>query len=294
MNNPDEERRDIGVHGPQSEIALVKEMWRRFRRAVAEFRMIEPGDRILVGFSGGKDSALLLRFLAALRDSGNPWRQQVGQQAGRGLAGRFELAALTIDAGYGKLDEPAMVLPRGELTAYCESLGVTHFWLEADIAPALFAQTSQKPCSLCAHLRRGTINTFARQRGFNKVAYAHHQNDAVETLLLSIIYAGNMQVFHPLTHLERTGLTVIRPLVYIAEEEIRRATGFFGYSPLRNPCPLDGRTERARVKTLLADLSSCNPHVERNIFAVWRTLVQSQFVAGHLTKTTNVLDSETN
>ena len=226
--------------------SLSRSYSRRLYRALIEFQMISEGDRILVGFSGGKDSAFLLYALSAIQ---------------RYSPVKFQLAAATIDLGFsgGLINE--------EMEALVHELGVPYFIRKTNIAKFAFNSEQEKsPCAVCSHLRRGSLNSLAVENGFNKVALAHHRDDAVETFLMSILYSGQIHVFRPVTYLDRTGITVIRPLIYFRESEIRGAVKRIGYKPPANPCPAQDETQRLAVKNLIRSLSRENPMVYTNLF----------------------------
>lgn len=220
----------------------------RLWRAIVEFDLLAPGDRILIGLSGGKDSSFLTYALANLR---------------RYSPIPFSLAALTIDPMY--TDD----FPLAQLADFCRSLDVPFYSERVDIARAV--RTSDRgPCFTCAFFRRGAMNRFARAHGFNKVALAHHQDDVVETFVMGLLYSGQLRTFAPKTYLDRTGLEVIRPLVYFREKHIREAVRRLGLSPIASPCPLDGKTKRQEVKDLLAWLGRGNKFVFTNLAAAMR------------------------
>jgi tRNA 2-thiocytidine biosynthesis protein TtcA len=223
---------------------------RKLLRAIREFDLIRQGDRVLVGFSGGKDSAFLTYALSVL-------------QKHRIIP--FELGALTIDLGF----DGAFNL--GALETFCESLGVPFYSRKTEIAKYAFgAENPEGPCATCSFLRRGTMNRFARENGYNVVALAHHQDDVVETFLMSIVFSGQIKTFLPRTELERSGVTAIRPLVYLRETEVREALALTGFTPVPSPCPLDGRTKRAEVKELIRNLSRHDPRIFSNLAAALR------------------------
>jgi len=231
-------------------LSLPRTATRKMLRAIREFDLIRPGDRILAGFSGGKDSAFLLYALAVFQ------KHQLLP---------FELGALTIDLGF----ERAMDWDR--LQAYADRLGVAFHRLKTEISKYAFgAENPEGPCATCSFLRRGAFNRFAKEHGYNVVALAHHQDDAVETFLMSVIYSGQIKTFLPRTELGRSGLTVIRPLVYFREAEIKKAEFFIGFQPEPSPCPIDGRSKRAEVKELLRRIARHDKRVFKNLSAVIR------------------------
>ena len=228
-------------------LPLPRSLNRRIWRAIVEFALIEPGDRVLVGFSGGKDSAFLLYALRSLQ-----------------LHNRlvpFTLAAVTLDPGF------VPGFPPETVSAYAARLGVEWHPIATQLA-ALIAE-GKDPCARCSFFRRGAICRFAREHGYNRVALAHHHDDAVETFLMSILYSGKIQTFLPRTDLE-DGLTLIRPLVYLREAEIRKNLDLTGFAPASTGCPHEGSTQRRRVKELLHRLCRENRFVYPNLSAAMR------------------------
>ena len=221
----------------------------KIMRAIVEFEMIERGDRILVGLSGGKDSLLLAYALAMLRER---------------TKNKFSLRALTIDPMFDA------VFDTERLTRFCASLDIPYEVHRVDIAEVIRSEPKNAPCFTCAFFRRGAINRFANEHDCNKIAYAHHNDDAVETLLLNLLYSGQIGVFQPKTYLDRSHLTVIRPLVYLREREIIDAIQYHGMQPVKSPCPLDGNTKRETVKQLVANLTEKNPLVYDHLAAALR------------------------
>lgn len=215
------------------------------RRAVDDFKMIKKGDKIAVGLSGGKDSIALLCALTGLK---------------RFYPENFELIAVRIDTGinYDKQEEVALY----ELV---KSLGVPYHVEKTEIYNVVFEERKEKnPCSLCANMRRGALNSTAKMLGCNKVALGHHADDLIETFFLSMIYEGRLNTFQPSTYLSKADLTVIRPLLYVKEHEIK---SFTKDKPiLKNPCPVDKFTKREEVKKTLDNLSKEYPLIKENLF----------------------------
>ncbi|MDN5293294.1 MAG: tRNA 2-thiocytidine biosynthesis protein TtcA [Eubacteriales bacterium] len=230
---------------------LPAKLSRKIWRAIIEFDLLQPGDRILVGLSGGKDSSFLLYALRVVRDHA-PFPLEVG--------------ALTVDLGFSPDFDPA------PLEDYCRRLGVPFYFRRAVLPGVEEAVKGNKaPCAACAYFRRGIMNNFAREAGYNKVALAHHYDDAVETFLMSQIYSGQLKTLPPKSYLKRTGVTVIRPLIYLREKDIREGKKLTGFTPIPSPCPFDGRTKRQVVKELIASLSAGGKHrVFANLAAAMR------------------------
>ncbi len=215
------------------------------RQAVDDYHMISDGDRIAVGISGGKDSLTLLYALHGLQ---------------RFYPKPFELCAITVDLGFEGFDlEPVKRL--------CERFSVPYTIISTDIGKILFdIRQETNPCSLCAKLRKGALNKAALEAGCNKVAYAHHKDDLVETMLLSLLYEGRFYSFSPNTYLDRTGLTVIRPLIYIDEPDIIGFRNKYQLPVCKNPCPADGFTKREYVKKLTKQLLQENHDAKNHMF----------------------------
>lgn len=206
--------------------------------------MIQPGDRVAVGVSGGKDSLALLVFLAELR---------------KYHSAPFALEAITIDMGLG--------MDYTEIAALCERLEVPFTKVETQIGPVIFDYRQEKnPCSMCAKMRRGALNQTLLERGLNKLALGHHYDDAVETFLMSLLYEGRINCFQPVTHLDRTGIIQIRPMLYLHEKTIDHFAQRMELPVLRNRCPVDKHTKREEIKKLVYDMSATYPDLKDRIF----------------------------
>lgn len=217
------------------------------RRAVDEFHMIEPGDKIAVGISGGKDSLTLLYALHGLQ---------------RFYPLPFTLEAVTVDLGFPDMDKN--ILP---IEALCKDLGIKYTVVHSEIASIVFeARQEENPCSLCAKLRKGAFNRAAVDLGCNKVAYGHHKDDMVETMLMSLIYEGRFHCFSPVTYLDRMQLTVIRPLMYVDEADVIGFKNRYELPVFKNPCPADGNTRREYTKQLVKKLTAENPGCKERMF----------------------------
>ncbi|MBQ7171532.1 MAG: tRNA 2-thiocytidine(32) synthetase TtcA [Clostridia bacterium] len=219
------------------------------RRACEEYRMIEPGDRIAVGLSGGKDSITLLVALAEMR---------------RFYPAPYELIAITADLGF----------PGGDFSAMeelCRSLDVPYVIERTEIARIVFDERKEtNPCSLCAKMRRGAIHSAAKRLGCGKVAFAHHFDDVAETFLLNLFHEGRLGAFQPVTYLDRTGVTLIRPLIFLEEKEIRSFVKKEALPVLPSLCPADKHSEREEMKELLRDLERRWPELRQKIFTALR------------------------
>ena len=216
-------------------INLPQILFSKIVRAVVEFELIDDGDKILIGVSGGKDSLLLTYALACLK---------------RRTKKNFSLTALTIDPKF--TDDFSEKISR--VAKFCRELDIEHEVCAVDINALIREQSNKNPCFTCAYFRRAAVNRLALERGANKIAYAHHLDDAVETFFMSLLSTGQLTTFLPKTFLDRTGLTVIRPLVYLRESEIENFASTRGLDVLKSPCPFDGATNRQRVKNLIVEL----------------------------------------
>ncbi len=178
---------------------------------------------------------------------------------------KFDVVALTVDLGWGE--------DFGAVEAFCRSNGVAHHVRKTNIGPLVFEQRREpNPCALCAHLRRGALNSLASEKGCNKVALAHHLDDAIETLFLSMIFEGRIECFQPSTSLERSGLSVIRPLVYVHEDSIIAASREMGLPVLKSLCPAAGKTRRQDCKRVIAVLSRDFPGTRSKLKACLESL----------------------
>ncbi len=215
------------------------------RKAVDEYQMIEDGDHIAVGISGGKDSLTLLYALHGLK---------------RFYPKKFELSAITVNLGYEKFD----VAP---LKALCEELGVPYKVVDTDIAHILFEERKESnPCSLCAKMRKGALNDAVKEMGCNKVAYAHHKDDIIETMLLSLLFEGRFHSFSPKTYLDRMDLTVIRPMMYVDEIDVIGFQHKYNLPVAKSRCPIDGFTKREYAKDLVKQLNHEHPGARNRMF----------------------------
>ena len=215
------------------------------RKAVDDFHMIEAGDRIAVGISGGKDSLTLLHALQGLR---------------RFYPNPFTLVGVTVDLGFGNLDLSG-------IEGLCRELDVEYHIVKTDIGKIIFEDRQEtNPCSLCAKMRKGALNDAMKEAGCNKVAYAHHKDDVVETMLMSLIFEGRFHTFAPVTYLDRMELTVIRPLMYMNEADVIGFVHKYNVPVVKSPCPADGHTKREYVKNLLKSLNQENPGVKERMF----------------------------
>ena len=220
------------------------------RRCVEDYNMIEAGDKIGVGVSGGKDSLALLVLLAELK---------------KFHPAEFTLEAITIDMGLG-MDYSAVA-------ALCERLDVPFTQVKTEIAPIIFDHRKEKnPCSMCAKMRRGALNEALLSRGLSKLALGHHYDDAVETFVMNLLFEGRIGCFQPVTDLDRTGIVQIRPMLYIHEKTVDNFVKKQELPIIENRCPVDKNTKREEVKKLVYDLSQQYPDLKERIFGAMQRL----------------------
>jgi len=201
------------------------------RKALDDRKMIQDGDKVAVGLSGGKDSLALLTLLKAFQGFS---------------PNKFELAAVTVDLGFEGGDFTPLV-------NYCKELEVDFHLIPTKIAPIVFDIRKEKnPCSLCSKMRRGALNAYIKERGFNKLALGHHADDLVETLFLSLFYEGRLSTFQPVSYMSQSEITLIRPLIYIYEKDL--ALFSKDLPVMHNPCTVNGGTEREHMKNIIKDL----------------------------------------
>lgn len=215
------------------------------RRAIEEYNMIEEGDRIAVGVSGGKDSLVLLCALSELSHY---------------YPKKFTITALTLDMGY-KSDYSG-------IQSLCDKLGVEFKVKYTNIKEIIFdIRNETNPCSLCAKMRRGSLNDFALENGCRKVALGHHNDDVLETFLLSLMHEGRIHCFSPVTYLDRTQLYQIRPMIYVRERDIRGIINNHSLPVIHNECPADGYTQREYMKDLIKRLEKeMTPGLRKRLF----------------------------
>ena len=225
------------------------------RRCVEDYDMIQAGDRVAVGVSGGKDSLTLLVALARLREF---------------YPKPFTVEAYTLDMGHVDGGEG---MDFTGVEALCRELDVPFTLLHSEIHHIIFDLRKEKnPCSMCAKMRRGALHNALKEHGVTKIALGHHFDDAVETFFLSLFYESRLSCFHPVTYLDRTDITQIRPLLYVSEAMIREAVPRLQLPVVHNPCPADGHTKRQEVKTLIASLEPQYPKLKESVFAAMQRL----------------------
>lgn len=228
----------------------MQKMMSVVRRCIDDYEMIAPGDSIAVGVSGGKDSMTMLCVLNGLRDF---------------YPKPFTLKALTLDLGFGADYDP--------IRRWCEERDIEYVVRHTEIGKVVFEERKESnPCSMCSKMRRGALNEFAIAEGCNKVALGHHFDDAVETFMLSLVYEGRLSCFDPVTYLSRTGVTQIRPLLYLGEGTVESFARRMELPIVKNPCPADSFTKRQEIKELLRDLTKRYPGLKNRIFSSMQRL----------------------
>lgn len=215
------------------------------RRCVEDYHMIDAGDVVAVGVSGGKDSLVTLTALARLRAF---------------YPIPFTVRAITLETGAPGMSFDAVA-------DLCRQLEVPYTRIQVPVYDIVFNQRKEKnPCSLCAKLRRGSLNTALTDLGIRKIALGHHYDDAIETLLMNLLFEGRIGCFQPVTYLDRTGITQIRPLLYCREDDIRRTVERLRLPVVHNPCPANGSTRRQEVKDLIHQLEGRYPDIKQKLF----------------------------
>lgn len=232
----------------------LQKLYSYTRQAVQDFDMLHEGDRVAVGVSGGKDSLTLLYALSGLA---------------KFYPEKFSVIAVTVDLGYGNF-----VL--SEVIKLCEKLEVPHHVVHTNINEKL----SKGQCSLCARFRKGALNEKAKELGCNKVAYGHHMDDVVETMLLSLMFEGRFSSFWPFTNMEDIGITVIRPMIYIPEADVIGFQHKYQLPVTKNPCPFEKETQRAYVRELLRKMNQHAPGVKKRMLTAIMDGTIPQWVPG--------------
>lgn len=222
------------------------------RKAIEEYKMIEEGDKIAICLSGGKDSITMLQAFKALQ---------------RFYPKKFEIIAVSIDPGFEFFDTKF-------LKEICDKVEVPLFIEKSNAKEIVFDIRKEKnPCSLCANLRRGVINSVAIREGCNKISLGHNQDDVLETFLLNLFYTGSIGTFSPVSYMDRTKITLIRPLIYTPEKEIRRYVKKENIAVMKKVCPMDGVSKREDMKQYILELTKKIPMIRANLFgAIQRNL----------------------
>lgn len=227
------------------------------RQCIQKYDMVQPGDRITVGLSGGKDSLCLLMGLAALR---------------RFYPVPFELFAIHVDVGAGMSAENIQ-----RMADFCQQQGVAFHYVKTQIYQIVFEERKEKnPCSLCAKMRKGALNETALSLGCGKIAYAHHKDDFIETSVMNLLLEGRYDCFPPVTQLDKTGLLVLRPMLLVDERDVIGFTRKYDLPVVKNPCPADGRTRREDVKQFIRESRKQFPNIRESLFSAVTALFEEE------------------
>ena len=215
------------------------------RKAIEDYNMIEDGDKIAICLSGGKDSITMLHGFKALQ---------------RFYPKHFEIIAISIHPGFEFFDTSL-------LQNICDKLEVPLYIDESHIREIVFDIRNEKnPCSLCANLRRGIINSIANREDCNKIALGHNKDDVLETFMLNLLYTGSINTFSPVSYMDRTKITLIRPLIYAKEKDTRRFVRENNITVMPKACPMDGESKREDIKNMIYNIRKDIPKVEANLF----------------------------
>ena len=217
------------------------------RKAVTDYKMISDGDNIVVGLSGGKDSILLLTALSHYQ---------------RFSPEKFKLSAVTIDLGFPETNPDEVQATKD----YCAQIGVDYKIIKTDIAQIIFDVRKEKnPCSLCAKMRRGALNSAIIEMGANKLALGHNADDTIETMLMSLVFEGRFSTFAPTAFMDRTQVTLIRPLIYVEDRDIITVGKRLNLPIIHNPCPANHITRREWAKNLIKSITEDVPTAKTQI-----------------------------
>lgn len=215
------------------------------RKAIEDYNMIDDGDKIAIGLSGGKDSISMLMGFKALQ---------------RFYPKKFDIIAVSVNPGFEYFDSDL-------LKKTCEDLEVPFFEEVSHIKEIVFDIRNEKnPCSLCANLRRGILNSVAIREGCNKIALGHNEDDVLETFLLNLFYTGSISTFAPISYMDRSKIALIRPLIYAPEKEIRNFIKRNNITIMKKSCPMDGVSKREAMKEMIKDLKVDIPHIRANLY----------------------------
>lgn len=221
------------------------------RKAIYEYDLIQDGDRIAVGISGGKDSLVLLQGLVLLR---------------RFIGIDYEVVGITLDPRFNGVDGDY-----SSVAEMCRNLGIEYRLIPTNIGEVVFdIKKEAHPCSLCARMRRGALHDAAIAAGCNKIALGHHYNDAVETFIMNLFTEGRIGCFSPISHLTRKDIYLIRPLVFAPENEIRKAAAKNNICVVKSKCPADGHTSREKTKNFIREMEHQNKGFADRIFGAMR------------------------
>ena len=219
------------------------------RKAIEDYHMIDEGDKIAVGLSGGKDSITMLMGFKALQ---------------RFYPKKFDIVAISVNPGFEFFDSAF-------LKKVCDDIGVPFFEEEGHIKEIVFDIRNEKnPCSLCANLRRGILNSTAIREGCNKIALGHNEDDVLETFMLNLLYTGSISTFAPVSYMDRSDMTLIRPLIYAPEKDIKKFVRKNNIQVMEKSCPMDGVSKREDMKEMIKNLQVNIPHIRANLYGAIR------------------------
>lgn len=215
------------------------------RKAIEDYNMIDEGDKIAVGLSGGKDSITMLMGFKALQ---------------RFYPKKFDIIAVSVNPGFEFFDSDF-------LNKICTDIGIPFFEEEGHIKEIVFDIRNEKnPCSLCANLRRGILNSVAIREGCNKIALGHNEDDVLETFMLNLLYTGSISTFAPVSYMDRSNITLIRPLIYAPEKDIKKFIRRNNIQVMEKSCPMDGVSKREDMKEMIKTLQVDIPHIRANLY----------------------------
>ena len=215
------------------------------RKCIDKYNLIENGDKIAVSCSGGKDSLTLAVALNALK---------------RFYPHQFDIKVVSVDPGFKNINFD-------DLERFFNELNIEFHVIKTDIAEIVFnIRKESNPCALCSKMRKGAINPYIKSIGCNKIALGHNKDDLIETMLMSLIYEGRINTFKPMSYLDRTDVTVIRPLLFIDEIDIKGFANAYPLPVIKSPCPADGNTKREYAKNLMLNLDKENKGAKKSLF----------------------------
>ncbi len=223
----------------------LQQLLSQTRKCVSDYNMINDGDKIAVGISGGKDSLTLLVVLKVLQ---------------RFYPKKFELEAITVSLGLSGFDT-------SPVKKLCDEIGVNYTVVDTQIGEVIFeARKEKNPCSLCSKMRKGALHNEATRLGCNKIALGHNNDDVIQTFFLSLFYEGRIHTFSPVTQLEKTGLCSIRPIAYVNEADVVSFVKKSGIQVVKSPCPVDGHTKREAMKKFISEQSFIYKSFKQKVF----------------------------
>lgn len=228
---------------------IMQKILSYMRKAIEDYNMIEEGDKIAIGLSGGKDSITLLMGFKSLQ---------------RFYPKKFDIIAISVNPGFEFFNGDF-------LRNFCQKIDVPFFEEKSHIKEIVFDIRNEKnPCSLCANLRRGILNTTAIREGCNKIALGHNEDDVLETFMLNLFYTGSISTFAPISYMDRSNMTLIRPLIYAPEKDIRKFIRKNDIDVMPKNCPMDGVSKREDMKNMIRDLQIDIPHIRANLYGAIR------------------------